>query len=157
MFNRLVFVLGIFLSSSFSVFAVEPDEVLSDPVLEERAREISKGIRCLVCQNESIDESNADLAKDLRIVVRERLVAGDTNDEVVEFIVERYGQYALLKPQAKGANLILYYSVPLVLIIALLFAGKFVLTARNKSSHLRSKANSEFTNEDLKKIEELIK
>ncbi len=76
-------------------FAVEPDEILDDPVLEERARDLSAELRCLVCRNESIDESNAELARDLRLLVRERLLAGDTDDEVVAFLVERYGEYVL--------------------------------------------------------------
>jgi len=80
------------------LFAVEPDEVLEDPVLEERAREISKNVRCVVCQNEPIDSSNAGVARDLRILIRERLVAGDTDAEVEEFLVARYGEFVLFKP-----------------------------------------------------------
>ncbi|MDF2974910.1 MAG: cytochrome, partial [Microvirga sp.] len=76
---------------SGSAFAVQPGEVLKDPALEKRAREISAGLRCLVCQNQSIDDSDAQLAKDLRLLVRERLVAGDTDDEVERFLVQRYG------------------------------------------------------------------
>lgn len=79
-------------------FAVEPDEVLGDPALEARARSISRELRCLVCQNESIDDSNADLAKDLRLLVRERLVEGDSDAQVVSYIVSRYGDFVLLKP-----------------------------------------------------------
>lgn len=101
------------------VFAVQPDEMLDDPVLETRAREISKGLRCLVCRNESIDESNADLARDLRILVRERLVAGDSDAQVVEFVVDRYGEYVLLKPSATGANLVLWIAGPFLMIVAL--------------------------------------
>ncbi len=98
--------------------AVQPDEVLDDPVLEGRAREISKGLRCLVCRNENIDESNADLAADLRVLVRERLVAGDSDAEVVDFVVDRYGEYVLLKPTATGANLLLWIAGPAMLLIA---------------------------------------
>src|SRR6056297_550684 len=89
---------------SGAAYAVEPDEILPDPVLEERARELSKGIRCLVCRNESIDESNAELARDLRLLVRERLVEGDSDTEVIDFVVARYGEYVLLRPTASGAN-----------------------------------------------------
>ena len=99
-----------------AAWAVEPDEVLDDPVLEQRARELSKGLRCLVCRNESIDESNADLARDLRVLVRERLVAGHTDDEVLDFLVERYGEYVLLSPRATGSSLILYIAGPVMLI-----------------------------------------
>ena len=97
--------------------AVEPDEVLDDPVLEERARELSKGLRCLVCRNESIDESNAELAKDMRILVRERLTAGDSDDEVIAFLVDRYGEFVLLTPTATGANLALWLAGPAMLLV----------------------------------------
>ena len=100
------------------VFAVQPDEVLSDPALEARARLISKGLRCLVCRNESIDESNAPLARDLRLVVRERIVAGDTDAQVLDFIVARYGEFALLRPRASGANWLLWAAGPLMLLLA---------------------------------------
>lgn len=110
--------------------AVQPDEILDDPALEARAREISAGLRCLVCRNESIDESNADLARDLRLLVRERLVAGDSDAEVVSFVVERYGEYVLLKPSASGANLILWLAGPLMLALALLGAGVYVARRR---------------------------
>ena len=95
--------------------AVQPDEVLSDPVLEARARELSKGLRCLVCRNESIDESHADLARDLRLLLRERLVAGDSDDEAITFIVDRYGEYVLLTPTTGGSNLILWIAGPAML------------------------------------------
>lgn len=100
------------------VFAVEPDEILDDPVLEARARELSKGLRCLVCQNESIDESHASLARDLRILVRDRLVAGDSDVQAVDFIVERYGEYVLLQPRASGSTLLLWAAGPLMLLLA---------------------------------------
>ena len=99
-------------------FAVQPDEVLDNPALEARARELSKGLRCLVCRNESIDESNADLARDLRILLRDRLVAGDTDEEAVAFIVDRYGEYVLLKPVTGGSNWLLWAAGPLMLILA---------------------------------------
>ncbi|QFS82487.1 Cytochrome c-type biogenesis protein CcmH precursor [Roseivivax sp. THAF40] len=99
-------------------FAVQPDEVLDDPALEARARQISEGLRCLVCRNESIDESNASLARDLRILVRERLVEGDTNEETVDYIVERYGEYVLLNPQTDGWNWLLWAAGPLMLLTA---------------------------------------
>ncbi|WP_170439322.1 cytochrome c-type biogenesis protein [Ruegeria arenilitoris] len=100
------------------LMAVQPDEVLDDPALEARARDISTGLRCLVCRNESIDESNAELARDLRILLRERLVAGDTDEEAVAYIVDRYGEYVLLKPTSTGANLLLWLAGPAMLLIA---------------------------------------
>ena len=100
------------------VFAVQPDEILDDPALEARARALSKGLRCLVCQNESIDESEAKLARDLRILLRERLVAGDSDTEAVDFIVARYGEFVLLNPRATGANWLLWAAGPLMLLLA---------------------------------------
>lgn len=99
-----------------AAFAVQPDEMLDDPALENRARELSKGLRCLVCRNESIDESNAELARDLRLLVRERLVEGDSNEAVLDFVVARYGEYVLLKPRATGSSLILWLAGPLLLL-----------------------------------------
>lgn len=117
--------------SPLSVGAVEPDEVLDDPVLEQRARDLSQGLRCLVCRNESIDESNADLARDLRLLVRERLVAGDSNEEAIDFIVDRYGEYVLLKPTITGANWLLWAAGPIMLLIA---AGVGILYLRGRST-----------------------
>jgi cytochrome c-type biogenesis protein CcmH len=96
--------------------AVQPDEMLADPALEDRARELSKGLRCLVCRNESIDESNADLARDMRLLLRERIAGGDTDEEAVAFLVDRYGEYVLLQPTATGANLILWIAAPAMLV-----------------------------------------
>lgn len=107
-------------------FAVQPDEMLEDPALEARAREISAGLRCLVCRNESIDDSNAELARDLRLLVRERLLAGDSNPEAVAYIVDRYGEYVLLKPQVGGANLLLWLAGPLMLGAGLLIGGLYL-------------------------------
>lgn len=97
--------------------AVQPDEVLDDPALEARARALSKDLRCLVCRNENIDDSNAGLARDLRLLVRERLVAGDTDAQAIAFIVDRYGDYVLLNPPVRGANLILWIAGPLMLVL----------------------------------------
>ena len=94
--------------------AVEPDEILDDPVLEETARKISKELRCMVCQNQSIDDSDAEMAKDLRILVRQRLLAGDTEEEVKDYVVARYGEFVLLKPVVAGHTALLWVS-PLIL------------------------------------------
>jgi cytochrome c-type biogenesis protein CcmH len=96
--------------------AVQPDEVLSDPVLEARARALSAELRCVVCQNQSIDDSNAPLARDLRLLVRERLVAGDSDEQVKRFIVDRYGTFVLLKPPFDGRTLLLWLTPLLVLL-----------------------------------------
>lgn len=94
--------------------AVEPDEVLDDPALEARAREVSRELRCVVCQSQNIDDSNAPLAKDMRILVRERLAAGDTDEEVKAFLVERYGEYVLLKPPMREGAILLWLAPALV-------------------------------------------
>ncbi len=88
--------------------AVEPGEILTDPVLETRAREISRGLRCLVCQNQSIDDSDAELARDLRVLVRERLAAGDSDEAVIDYVVSRYGQFVLLKPPFDAGTYVLW-------------------------------------------------
>ena len=116
--KRILLILSLIIAQP--VHAVQPDEILDDPVLEERARELSKGLRCLVCQNESIDDSDAALARDLRLLVRERLVAGDSDEEVLDFVVERYGEFALLRPKFGGSNLVLWIAGPLGLVFALL-------------------------------------
>ena len=100
--------------------AVQPDEVLPDPVLEARARTISEGLRCLICQNQSIDDSDAPLAKDLRLLVRERLKQGDSDQQVVDFIVARYGEFVLLKPKFTLHTVLLWLATPAVLAAALL-------------------------------------
>src|SRR5438105_4597617 len=97
MMRKLLIVAFVLIGSGLA-HAVLPEEMLKDPVREARARDISQNLRCLVCQNQSIDDSNAPLAKDLRIIVRERLTAGDSNDQVVAYVVNRYGNYVLLKP-----------------------------------------------------------
>lgn len=114
---KLLLALSLSIIFAVSAFAVEPDEVLDDPVLEERARVISVDLRCLVCQNQSIDGSNADLARDLRVLVRKRLVAGDSNEEVFAYIVSRYGDFVLLKPSFSFKNLLLWITPALVLFI----------------------------------------
>lgn len=112
--KRLVFALALLLSGG--AFAVEPREMLKDPAQEARAREVSKGLRCVVCQNESIDESNAEIAHDMRVLVRERVVAGDTNAEIIEYMRSRYGDYVLLKPRFTTGTLILWIG-PFVLLL----------------------------------------
>ncbi|MEM7056506.1 MAG: cytochrome c-type biogenesis protein [Pseudomonadota bacterium] len=107
-------------------YGVEPDEILDDPALEARAREISKEVRCLVCRNESIDDSNAGLAKDLRLLVRERLVAGDSDAQVKDYLVERFGEYVLLKPPFSIANAALWFAGPFIFLIGLLISVRYI-------------------------------
>lgn len=106
-----------------AVAAVEPDEILDDPALEARARLISKDIRCVVCQNEPIDSSNAGVARDMRLLIRERLVAGDSNAEVVQYLVDRYGDYVLFKPPFKPETYALWLGPFVLLGLGALAAG----------------------------------
>lgn len=113
--------------------AVLPSEQLANPVLEARARAISAGIRCVVCQNQSIDDSDAPLAHDLRVIVRERLVAGDSDAQTVRYLVDRYGHYVLLKPPFEAATLVLWIGPALFILLGL--TGLLAFVARGKSRH----------------------
>ena len=119
---RAVLAALILLWLALPAFAVNPDEMLKDPALEARARTISEGLRCLVCQNESIDDSDADLAHEIRVLVRQRLAAGDTDDQVRQFLVDRYGEFVLLKPVLAPHTLVLWLAAP-----TLLIAGAIVI------------------------------
>ena len=111
--------------------AADPSERLADPALEQRARAISEELRCLVCQNQSIDASDAQLAKDLRLVVRERIAAGDSDDAVRDFLVARYGEFVLLRPRAHGVGLLLWGLPPALLLMA--GAGLFLAFRRRSA------------------------
>lgn len=129
--------------------AVQPDEMLSDPVLEARARDISRDLRCPVCQGEAIDDSNAPISRDLRLLVRERLVAGDSDDEVVDYIVARYGEFVLFKPRASGTGLILWLAGPAMLLIGGGLA--YAMTRR------RARPEAELTEAEKARLAELMK
>ena len=147
---RWLLALGLILSMAAPALAVRPDEVLADPALEARARTISEGLRCLVCQNQSIDSSDADLAHDLRVIVRERLTAGDTDDQVRAFLVARYGEYVLLNPVMAPHTLLLWIAGPVVLIGG---AVVVVLAARRKRKV--ATGVSELTPEEAEALKEL--
>ncbi|QCP85714.1 cytochrome c-type biogenesis protein CcmH [Cereibacter johrii] len=134
-------------------FAVQPDEILPDPALEARARDISQELRCLVCRNENIDDSNAQLARDLRLLVRERLVAGDSNAEVVAFVVDRYGEYVLLNPTAGGANLILWIAGPAMLAGGLGLAALYLRRRRTAPDA----ASAALSDEERARLAEILK
>ncbi len=115
------FLVALFIGGA--ALAAQPDEILADPTLEARARAISRELRCVVCQSESIDDSNAPLARDLRMLVRERISAGDSDAAVRAYIVERYGDYVLLKPPVQANTLVLWLTPLLLFVIAALFAA----------------------------------
>ncbi|MBY5820615.1 cytochrome c-type biogenesis protein [Rhizobium leguminosarum] len=125
---RRLFLAFVLLLTAAPAFAVNPDDVLADPALEARARALSAELRCMVCQNQSIDDSNADLAKDLRLLVRERIADGDSDEAVLTYIVSRYGEFVLLKPRV-SMKTVLLWGAPVLLVLAgglslLVFARK---------------------------------
>ena len=148
--KRLVFIVMLLATP---LFAVQPDEILDDPVLEERARELSKGLRCLVCQNESIDESEAQLARDLRILVRERLVAGDSDAEVIDFLVARYGEFVLLTPTVKGANWLLWAAGPLMFLLA---SGLGLIYLRGRAQ-AKPQAEAPLSPEEQARLDDILR
>lgn len=139
----------LFIAGHTVVFAVEPDEILSDPALEKRARAISANLRCVVCQNESIDSSNAGVARDLRLLVRKRLLQGDTDEQVYAFVVARYGDFVLLRPPWKATTYALWI-VPFVLGILGAVAVIVILVNARRTSR---KSSPELTDEELEAFE----
>ncbi|MGV6810685.1 MAG: cytochrome c-type biogenesis protein [Brevirhabdus sp.] len=150
MLKRLILVLALMLPVAQPGFAVQPDEILDDAELEARARELSKDLRCLVCRNENIDDSNATLARDLRLLVRERLVAGDTDEEAKSYIVERYGEYVLLNPPKTGSTVLLWIAGPLMFLVG---AGVALGYLRRRSSAAGPDALS---SEEQARLDELM-
>lgn len=132
--------------------ALEPEEMLSDPALEARARELSKELRCLVCRNESIDESNAELARDLRRLLRTRLSAGDTDEEAIDFIVARYGEYVLLRPQAQGSTLLLWAAGPAMLVLGGAMGAVYI---RRRAS-VAEQPSDELSEEETQRLQEIL-
>lgn len=150
--KRLALILTLLMTMPMSVLAVQPDEVLSDPGLEARARQISQKLRCPVCQGENIDESNAAISRDLRLYVRERLVEGDDNDEVIDAVVDRFGEFVLFEPRATGGNVILWLAGPLMALIALIVAWRFM---RNRAQVVSPRA--QLTEDEQKRLDELMR
>jgi cytochrome c-type biogenesis protein CcmH len=132
-------------------FAVQPSEMLSDPALEARARAISETLRCPVCQGETIDDSNAPISRDLRLAVRERLVAGDTDQQVIDYIVDRYGEFVLFEPRATGSGLILWLAGP-----AMLLAGLGIAFATTRKRAAAPEA-ANLTEDDKARLADLMK
>jgi cytochrome c-type biogenesis protein CcmH len=145
-FAGMTIILGLALSPS--AFAVQPDEILSDAKLEQRARDLSMGFRCLVCQNQSIDESDAPLAKDLRILIRERLTKGDSDAQIRDFVVARYGEFVLLKPRLTARTALLWATPFLIILV-----GFAVILRRRKISGVP--AESALNEEEQKALRDL--
>ncbi len=136
-----------------AAWAVTPDEMLTDPALEARARDVSQLLRCVVCQNQSIDDSSAPLAKDLRILVRERLTAGDSNAKAIDFIVARYGNFVLLKPPMQLNTVLLWFGPALLLALA---AFGLVRTLRGQSAPAATDAAAPLTKDDEARLAKLL-
>ena len=137
-------------------FAVEPDEVLSDPALEVRARALSKELRCMVCQNQSIDDSEAPLARDLRILVRERLQAGDSDRQVIDFLVARYGEFVLLRPRFSWHTALLWFGPATMLIVGA--CGVLVLARRYRANFRRTNGEQErLTAAEAARVSEILR
>jgi cytochrome c-type biogenesis protein CcmH len=139
------------LVSAAPAFAVNPDEMLRDPALESRARAISAELRCMVCQNQSIDDSNAELAKDLRLLVRQRITNGDSDQQVMSYIVSRYGEFVLLKPRFEAKTLLLW-GAPILLVV--LGGLSLMVFARRYAG---APTGSALTSEEQTRLSELLK
>lgn len=133
--------------------AVQPDEILADPALEARARTLSKEVRCLVCRNESIDDSNAELARDLRLLIRERLEAGDADTEVLDFLAARYGEFVLLKPRFSTANAALWFAGPAIFLAGL----ALVIVYLRRQNPNRRTAEALLTEDEQSRLDQILK
>ena len=147
-------VLGLLILVS-PALAVNPKEMLNDPLLEARAREISKGLRCVVCQNQSIDDSDASLARDLRIVVRDRLLAGDSDKEVTNYVVSRYGDFVLLRPPFKAATLVLWLGPLIFCLLALL--ALYTFFRRQNQTARKTKFNNLLRDDERNVLDNFLK
>ena len=143
------------IAGSPTAYAVQPDEIMSDPAKESRARDLSRELRCMVCQNQSIDDSEAPLARDLRLLVRERIAAGDSNAQVLDFLVARYGEFVLLKPRLEPHTLLLWLVPPLALAgggLALWMQNR----RRSRSLAAEDQPSFKLTAEEEARLEQLI-
>jgi len=148
------------LALPFAAAALEPSEVLSDPALETRAREVGKQLRCVVCQNQSIDDSNAELAGDMRLLVRERIQAGDSNNEVLAYMVDRYGDYVLLNPPFKASTVVLWAGPPVIGILGLLWVVSFYRRragAGGEETAEQTLQTSALSDEERRRLDALLK
>lgn len=141
-------------------YAVNPEEILSDPIMEENARAVSRHLRCVVCQNQSIDDSDAELARDMRVLVRERIMAGDTNREVLDYMVSRYGNYVLLKPPFQASTYVLWIGPFVIFLLGLIAVGVFMYQRRPRAVPVGEKSRNtgptSLTDEERKKLDKLM-
>lgn len=151
--KSLWLVTALFFSLGTSVLAVSPDEILKDPALEARARQLSANLRCMVCQNQSIDDSDATLAKDLRVLVRERLVAGDSDEQILDYLVSRYGEFVLLKPRFAWHNALLWMAPLLVLLLG---ATGIALAVRARRKDVMQAPQNGLSTEEQERLNKLL-
>ena len=154
MLRRALAAILVLTSLAMPAIAVQPDEVLDDPVLEQRARDLSAHMRCMVCQNQSIDDSDAPLAKDLRVLIRERLVAGDSNQQVVDYLVSRYGEFVLLKPRLSAKTVALWTGPFLILLFGALLIWR---QRRMSASTPVAEAETNLSADERKKLDAILK
>src|SRR5688572_15445420 len=149
--RKTLFILLLFLLGIGAAHAIEPNERLSDPALEARARQLSSELRCLVCQNQSIDDSDADLARDLRRIVRERIAAGDSDEAILSYLVDRYGQFVLLRPPLEPATWLLWLGPAAVLLL-----GAGLLVAFYRSRRREPPAPAELSADEQRRLDRLL-
>ena len=152
MLRRLALAVVFVLTTLPAAFAVQPDEILSDPELEARARVLSAQMRCLVCQNQSIDDSDAPLAKDLRVLIRERLVQGESNAQVVDYLVSRYGEFVLLKPRFNARTLLLWGGP-----FAILLIGSLVIFMRRRKGSGLSVPEQALSADEQARLDDILR
>lgn len=161
MIRTLLVVLTLALFMPLGAHAVEPNEILKDPALEARAREVGKQLRCVVCQNQAIDDSNAELAGDMRVLVRDRIMAGDSNAQVVDYMVDRYGDYVLLDPPFNAATLVLWIGPEVIAGLGLL--GLVLMFRRRKNAKGETELVSSgqqaapLSDDERRRLDELLK
>jgi cytochrome c-type biogenesis protein CcmH len=152
MLRRLVIAVAFVFAALPAAFAVQPDEILSDPALEARARALSAQMRCLVCQNQSIDDSDAPLARDLRVLIRERLVKGESNAQVVDYLVSRYGEFVLLKPRFNSRTLLLWGGP-----FAILLIGSVVIFLRRRKGSGLAVPEQALSADEQARLDDILK
>jgi len=160
MIRTLTVALMLAVFAPFAVQAVEPDEILKDPVLEARAREVGKQLRCVVCQNQSIDDSHAELAGDMRILVRDRITAGDSNQKVIDYMVDRYGDYVLLDPPFKAETLVLWIGPAVIAGLGLLWVVMLFRRRKAADGHMELASGTQaapLSDDERHRLDELLK
>jgi len=157
MLKAVSFLVMLAVFAPFGAQAIEPSEVLKDPVLEARARDVGRGLRCVVCQNQSIDDSNASLAADMRMLVRARILAGDTNEQVMAYMVDRYGDFVLMDPPFKASTVVLWLGPGAMAILGIVGLVFFYRRREGEGSTVASVQTSILSHEEQNRLDRLLK